>query len=430
MAEIVTIPLNKLAPSPENIRKTGRESGIEELAASIAAHGLLQNLTVRPVYDGAGAETGKYEVVAGGRRLAALKLLAKKKTLGKAAPVPCAVLAGTNATEVSLAENLFQCPTHPADQYEAFAKLHYEDGMSAADIAARFGVTEQVVKQRMKLGAVSPVLIQIYRDGEMNLDQLMGFTITDDHARQERVWSELSWNKGRDMIRKLLTEGQVPSRDRRAIFVGAEAYAAAGGTIIRDLFDEADGGFFADAALLDNLVREKLEAKAAEIRAEGWKWTEAAPEFNYGFASGLRRVYPEPVALSEEEQARLEVLEAEYESLSVQHDGAEITPEIEAEFARLDAEIENLRGRETYRPDDLQRGGAFVASVMMGISGSSVASSARKTKNRSNRSRRLKPGHRPWKACPATTRTRAKSPRMPPRRRRSRRRFRIGWSRN
>ena len=148
MAEIVTVPLSKLTASDANMRKTARDSGLEELAASIAAHGLLQNLTVRPVLDEAGTPTDKYEVVAGGRRLGALKLLAKRKLLGKAAPIACALLGEANPTEISLAENSY-VPPHPADQYEAFRRLH-DDGLPAVEIAARFGVTERAVKQRLK----------------------------------------------------------------------------------------------------------------------------------------------------------------------------------------------------------------------------------------------------------------------------------------
>jgi ParB family transcriptional regulator, chromosome partitioning protein len=250
---------------------------------------------------------------------------------------------------------------HPADQYEAFAKLHDEQGMTADDIAARFGLTPAVVRQRLKLGAVSPALLRVYRDGGMNLEQLMAFTITDDHAAQERVWLELSWNKGRDMIRHLLTQGQVPANDRRAVFVGIEAYEAAGGVVVRDLFDEAHGGFFADTVLLDRLVLEKLDAAAHAVTAEGWKWMAVAPEFNYSLSAGMRRVYPNPLPLSDEGQARLDALEAEYEALSVQHDGETATPEIEAEFDRLEAEIDALRGREAYQPDDIGRAGVFVS---------------------------------------------------------------------
>jgi ParB family chromosome partitioning protein len=128
---VADIPLTQLVPSAQNVRKTGAKDGIEALAASIAAHSLLQNLQVRP------AKGGHYEVVAGGRRLAALKLLAKQKQIAADYPVPCRALDGEDATEISLAENEMRLPMHPADQFDAFKKLA-DDGKGAEEIAARF----------------------------------------------------------------------------------------------------------------------------------------------------------------------------------------------------------------------------------------------------------------------------------------------------
>lgn len=357
---IKEIPLSKLVPSSANVRRTGREANIDELAASIAAHGLLQNLTVRPVLDGGGNETSKFEVVAGGRRLAALKLLAKHKGIAKTAPIPCQILEAGSAEEVSLAENITQCPMHPSDQYETFARLATEQGLAAEDIAARFGVTPVVVKQRMKLGAVSPALMQVYREGGMTLDQLMGFTLTDDHMRQEHVWAELGWNKSRDMIRRMLTEGHVSAQDRRVRFVGVEAYETAGGAVLRDLFDEEDGGYLTDPALLDRLVNERLEREADTVRAEGWLWIVVVPEFDYRVASGMRRLYPQPVALTEDEQVKLDALVADYDALSAEHDG-EVSDEIVVRFEQLEAEIDALKGREQYDLETIARCGVFVS---------------------------------------------------------------------
>jgi len=97
-----SIPLNRLVPSRANVRRTGAKDGLDELAASIAAHGLRQNLNVRAV-----AESDRFEVVAGGRRLAALKRLAKEGLLPKDAPIPCALLGpDDDASEISLTENV------------------------------------------------------------------------------------------------------------------------------------------------------------------------------------------------------------------------------------------------------------------------------------------------------------------------------------
>ena len=178
---IQSIPLTQLVPSPLNVRKT--KTGIEGLAASIAAHGLLQNLQVRPTGE-------EFEVVAGGRRYEALKLLAKQKKIAPDHAVPCEVRDGDDATEISLAENELREAMHPADQFDAFKKLA-DDGKGEEDIAARFGVTPHVVRQRLKLAVVSPKLIAAYRKGEMSLDCLMAFTVADDHRQQEKIWKAL-----------------------------------------------------------------------------------------------------------------------------------------------------------------------------------------------------------------------------------------------
>ena len=167
------IALSKLVPSPDNVRKTDRLNGIEQLAASIAAHGLLQNLEVKP------NAKGQFEVVAGERRLAALRLMAKQKKIAADFPVPCNALEGDNAFEISLAENEMRQAMHPADQFEAFKKLA-DQGMGDEDVAARFCVSVQVVRQRLKLAHVSPKLVALYRKGEMPLDCLMAFAVRDD----------------------------------------------------------------------------------------------------------------------------------------------------------------------------------------------------------------------------------------------------------
>jgi ParB family chromosome partitioning protein len=185
---------------------------------------------------------------------------------------------------------------HPADQFEAFKKLAEERGFGAEDIAARFGVTPHVVRQRLRLAAVSPKLMQVYRDGGLTLEQLMAFAIIEDHARQEAVYERLSYNRDASSIRRLLTETHVAATDRRAVFVGVEAYTEAGGTILRDLFTEDRGGYFEDVVLLDLLVTAKLGREAdASREAEGWKWTEAHLDFPH--AHGMRRTYPHPVEL-------------------------------------------------------------------------------------------------------------------------------------
>jgi ParB family chromosome partitioning protein len=358
---VTDIPLSKLKRSPANARKTGADIGLEELAASIAAHGLLQPLVVTPEQNGDGGETGWYLVTAGERRRKALKLLAKRNRIKKTEPIPCVMKLDGNPSEISLAENVIRTGMHPSDQFEAFQKLHDEGGLGPEEIGARFGVTAAVVRQRLKLAAVSPKLMGLYRQGELTLDQLMAFTLTDDHRRQEEAWTQLSWNKSPDMIRKLLTQSHVCPSDRRVQFVGAEAYEAAGGTILRDLFAEDHGGYFTDSQLLDRLVLEKLEAAAADVMAEGWKWVEVFPEYPYSYTHTLRRIYPHAVPLSEDGQRKLDELISRHDALIAEH-GEDVLEDVGAELDNLAEQIVAIqRQAESYLPEELSRAGAMVS---------------------------------------------------------------------
>jgi ParB family chromosome partitioning protein len=356
------IPLNKLKKSPKNARKTPHSEGsIEAYAASIGAKGILQNLVVEPELDGDGAATGFYLVTIGeGRRLAQL-LRVKRKEIKKTEPIRCVIDTANDPHEISLDENITRENMHPADQFEAFKKLAEERGFGAEEIAARFGVTPHVVRQRLRLGAVSPKLMEIYRNGDLALDQLMAFAITEDHARQEAAYERLSFNRDASTIRRMLTEAHVAATDRRAIFVGAEKYTEVGGTILRDLFTEDRGGYFEDVALLDMLVVAKLGREAnALMEAEGWKWAQVF--LDYPHSHGLRRTYPQAVELSAEDQAALDAAQAEFNSLTEQHERAEELPdEVDARFGELKAEIERLEAkRQAYDSADIARCGAFV----------------------------------------------------------------------
>lgn len=358
------IPLNKLVLSQSNVRQVKAGVSIEELAEDIARRTLLQSLTVRAVLDEAGAETGMYEVPAGGRRFRALELLVKQQRLPADAPIPCVIRTEGLAEEDSLAENIQRAPLHPLDQFRAFKTLR-EKGKSEEEIAAAFFVTPTVVKQRLKLAAVAPALLDFYADDAMSLDQLMAFTVNGDHQRQIEVWEALrkSCNREPYHIRRLLTEGAIRAGDKRACFVGVEAYHAAGGLILRDLFTEAEDGWLQDAGLLNRLVAEKLEASAAEIRGEGWKWVEAAVDFPYGHTFGLRRLAGERTALPDAEQANYDALKAEYDKLQTEHDDAEELPEeIDRRLGELEAEIEAIESRPwRFPPEEVARAGVFIS---------------------------------------------------------------------
>jgi ParB family chromosome partitioning protein len=309
MTDITNIPLNKLTAWEGNVRKT-QNKGIDELAASIAAHGLLQSLVVRK--DGK-----KFAVVAGNRRLAALSALLKAGKIDAGFEVPCQVIEnGADATEISLAENTVRENMHPADECDAYRDL-IDKGAPIADVAARFGKTEHYVKQRLKLARVSPVVIEAYRKGRLNLEQVQGFAISDDHEEQERLLPEFdpARHDGTD-IRAWLTEDDIEGTDKRVRYVTLKAYEKAGGTVRRDLFSQDDDGvFILDVPLLDRLVSEKLDRAAKTVEKEGWSWVEVVPDFGYQAKSKFHIHREELTPLSAKKQAELETLQKEYDDL-------------------------------------------------------------------------------------------------------------------
>ena len=360
------IPFNKLVLAQANVRRVKAGVSIDELAESIARRGLIQSLHVRPVLDADGKETGIFEVPAGGRRYRALELLAKQKRLTKTAPVPCVVgdaASGILIDEVSLAENIDRAPLHPLDQFRAFQAMR-DKGMTDEAIAAAFFVGVNVVKQRLRLASVSPKLLDVYADDGMTLEMLMAFTVSADHARQEQVWEAIAagWQKEPWQIRRMLTETTVRASDKRAVFVGLNAYETAGGVVTRDLFQSDDGGWLQDAGLLDRLVAEKLKAVADEIAAEGWKWVEAALSLPYGVTHGLREIAGTAVEITDAEQATRDALQAEYNRLSEEYEDADELPDaVDQRLGEIEAALEEIDNRPfRYDPAEIAIAGAFI----------------------------------------------------------------------
>ncbi len=281
--ETVIVPLNCLERHPKNMR-TIAPTGIAELAESIATDGLLNPLTVC----GHPTDAKKKLVPAGGRRLAALQWLVKQGLIPADYGVKATVVSPEEAESISLTENQMREAMHPIDQFNAF-RDQVEAKNSITDVAARFGVTETFVKQRLKLAAVSPKLIEAYRNGEMTLEILQAFTVTDDQERQVEVWEDnkASIKKGyrdADDLKGELIEDSVSSKDKRMKYIGLKAYQKSGGAIIAaDLFAEDDdqSETVSDPDLLDRLALEKLQKAATKLqKEESPAWCEAMIDYD------------------------------------------------------------------------------------------------------------------------------------------------------
>lgn len=353
---IVSIPLNHLTVAPENARKTHVNARLDELKASIKAYGLLQALLIRP-----SDKKGKFLVVDGQRRLLALKALAKEKNIKSTFPVKCEQINPDIAHELSLSANIQAQAMHPADQFEAFLAMS-QNNISIGDIAARFGISEKIVKQRLKLAKISPNLIALYREGEMSLEHLMALTLTDDHEKQESLWSSLGhWQKNPRQIKAMLTEQKVKATDHRVQFITLEAYERAGGHMERDLFSE--DVYLTNVSLVEELLRQKIEDTAKIIQAEGWAFVEVSTSYDFEFVYDHERIHPEPVELSIEDTKKLDAIEEELDALrALYNDDANNQDDLDEKWDSLQAEQEVIEAKkQAYTAEQISNAGVYVS---------------------------------------------------------------------
>ena len=287
---IQLIHWSNLVASPRNVRKV--KAGIESLAASIAADGLLHNLTVTA------REDGKSEVVAGERRRRAIIQLVRAGTWPRDTHIPCEVRDCEDATAISYAENAQRVAMHPADAIRAFATLARE-GLDEAAIANRYGYDPREVRKTLTLAKLSPRVLNALAADKIDVATAKAFTLTDDHKRQEKV---LRVARTAHEVRRLLTDTKVTTGWRLFRFVGADAYAEAGGGITRDLFAADGEGYADDPALVQQLADAKFETMVSEAEDAGWgeviaseqtpyetyQWHRLYPDAGEGYSEGAK----------------------------------------------------------------------------------------------------------------------------------------------
>ena len=351
------IPLDRLTLSADNVRTVPPDAESDtELRASILSLGILEDLLVRDV-------DGKTEVVSGGRRLRILSALAADGEIPPGYPVPCRVLhKAVRATEASLHENEKRLAMHPADQFVAYQRMR-DDGLTAAEIATRAGVTEQLVVRRLRLANVTPELLDAYRAGQLNLDSLMAFAITTDHEAQKTVWAAAK-NRGHtwpNHIRDQLTKGSVSAQSNLGRFVTVKKYEAAGGKVDRDLFarDYDDRVFLTDRALVVRLATEALQ-KTADRLAKQWKWTAVQLDPDWDYIHTLHNLRPIPAEPTATDVKKLAEIDAELKALDAKPATAEVSQRVEKLNRDRNTVHQRIAKREKFRPEDMKIAGCIV----------------------------------------------------------------------
>jgi ParB family chromosome partitioning protein len=354
---MMEIPLDELRYGHEagiNARRMDRTADLEPLAASLAAHGLIQALTVRTV-------GGVPYVADGNRRLAALRLRADRGEIPQTWPVRCdEAAADANAEEISLAANILRIPLHEADRYEAFRDLA-DFGLSEDDIAARFSIDSRQVRRILALGRLSPVILEAWRSNELGhrpAEVVRAFTLAKSPREQEKVFA------------KLKKDGQLwPATIRRALgadnhqaakwlrLVGKDAYIAAGGKLIEDLFDGVH--VVLDAQLAERLATEKLGAEVEALKGEGWSWAATGSELPQGWEHQWSTLSPDevkPTPAERKEKKRLEEIVAAADKADRSDAEEEAAQAAEEAIEQLEAAIRHRGWTDALKA----RGGAVV----------------------------------------------------------------------
>lgn len=352
----VDIPFNKLHISRKNTRiKPHSMADIECRAASIMAYGLLNRLQVIPE-QGSGTEFG---VIAGAGRYLSIELLVQRGLVPEDFPVKCDLRSTDDAIAISLVENANRTAPHEADEFVAF-KAMADEGKAPETIAAHFGVNVRTVKQRMRLGGLHPELLDLYRNGQMGVEEVRAFCRTTDQERQLQVWNALpSYYRTAMYIRNKLAQESLGSKDPLVMFVGLDQYRQAGGVVTEDLFSADTGdGFVEDLALLHQLAFDKLRAIADQTAAaEGWSWSDVAESYDRRLHPEFELATPQRREPSEAEQAQLSEMEAQLKHFSEKRDSLYDTLDQLAVDEDPDADEQEAEGAEVAesRAEALQR---------------------------------------------------------------------------
>lgn len=337
--EEVSVPLASLIKSPLNVRTVPYSAeSVSELAESIKGVGLLQNLVVHAL------PGDPYGVAAGGRRLAALNMLAERGIIPADWPVRVKVIPQELATAASMTENGQRRDMHPAEQIAGFRAMAQE-GKTPAQIGDLLGYSPRHVQRMLKLADLAPVILDALAEDRITTEHCQALALENDTERQVQVFEaacQSGWGGKPEVqtIRRLVTESEVAvAGNSKFRFVGADAFSP--DELRTDLFSDDEGGYV-DCVALDAALLEKLQAVAEHLReAEGWEWCAGRME-PVGFCSedaGTYHYLPEPEAvLTEAEEERLNELMTRYDALENQCEESDLL-EAEMKLMRCMAKV-------------------------------------------------------------------------------------------
>lgn len=353
-AQIEMVPLSALVTSPLNVRIIPYPAeSVRDMADSIMAVGLIQNLVVHSLPEGLSG------VAAGGRRLAALQLLLSEQRIETGYLVVAKRVSDELAVVASMVENNKRVAMHPAEQISGFRTLSVQ-GKTPAQTGDLLGYSARHVQRMLKLASLAPELITLLAEDNLDVEQCQALSLESDPARQVQVYEQVKAsysNAPAYLLKRAITDTEIAVDHARFVFVGREMYESAGGVVREDLFSAQEGDGTADGVLVERLVQEKLASVARAVeQEEGWSWSlsrEGAVR-NYGDDREQYLVLPEPEGeLSADEQQRLDKLYSTQEATETYED--------EAAIQVLINDIENAASIRAWTPEQKAISGVVVS---------------------------------------------------------------------
>ncbi len=342
------IPLKNLVISERNVRSISHtEEKLRGFASSIKASGLINPLTVMR------GEGSTYEVVCGGGRLKAYQLLLQDGDIKDTEKVRCSVApSDANIEELSLMENMFRKNMTAAEEFEAYNAMQ-NTGMTVEEIAKDFGHTVKHVKQRLKLARVAPEIFQAFKEGELSLDAIQAFALTDNHERQLSYFNVVDHYYSYS-IRSAMAQETYSVKDRLVKFITLEAYKAANGEVVEDLFSTDDDLYLKDVALVERLAEEKLSSLKQQYIDEGWSWVEATMNFESSVLNtASTSIQPETVDLSAEDQKLKDELQTRMSEMD-DLDCSDWEDNYDEEYEQIEQDLAELEEKEQFYSEEVK----------------------------------------------------------------------------
>ena len=174
--EIRTLPISRVEPRQDQPRDTFDEEKLQDLAASIARHGMIQPVIVRQI------EGGDYQIIAGERRWRAARMAGLMEI-----PVRVMKADDRSVSELALVENLQREDLNPMEEARGYQKLIADYGLTQEDAAAGVGKSRSAVANALRLLNLSAPVAAMVEKGELSGGHARALLALENPALQEKA---------------------------------------------------------------------------------------------------------------------------------------------------------------------------------------------------------------------------------------------------